>query len=106
VGQSVHGGLVGSVDGVEGEDSTPRTLSGQSVARFDELSVKGWFGHVTPKPLAESWLERGTPWLRSGQLLAEEVRHGAAGSVQDSPTRAECIAMHMEYLQVMRRWWK
>src|SRR5262245_55072817 len=106
LGQSVHGGRVGRVDGFEGEDSAPRSLGGEPVARFDELSVQGWPGHVTPKPLAESWLERGTPWLRSGQLLAEEVRHRAAGSIQDSPTGAERIATHMEYLQVMRRWWE
>jgi hypothetical protein len=106
LGQSVHGGRVGRVDSFEGEDSAPRSLGGEPVARFDELSVKGWLGHVAPKPLAESWLERGTSWLRSGQLLAEEVRHRAAGGVQDSPTGAECIATHMEYLQVMRRWWE
>jgi len=106
LGQSVYSSRVGRVDGFEGEDSAPRSLGGEPVARFDELSVKGWLGHDTPKPLAESWLERGPPWLRSGQLLAKEVRHGAADGVQDSPTGAECIATHIEYMQVMRRWWE
>jgi len=77
----VHATFVSRVDGFEGQHGTPRTLGGEPVTRFDKQRIERGCRHVAPQPLAESWLVRGSPGLRSLLLFTEAVRDGAACSV-------------------------
>ena len=85
--QRFYGGLVGCIDGFEGEDGAPRRLIGESVARVDEERVEREDAGISPHNAGGvPVVERGMPGL--GSVSAPSPRQSTMArraTLQGSP---------------------